>query len=80
VPPGLTGKQWTPPWRVLVHVFLFFIAFNGAIIFEAGPTRWAGIAACCALAALAGHSGYNRYVRGQTFPDREMFHEAAENT
>ena len=48
-------RPWglTPPWRVVVHIFLLFIAFNGAIIFESGPTRWFGIAACLALAGLA---------------------------
>ncbi|MDX1946086.1 MAG: hypothetical protein SFU86_11870 [Pirellulaceae bacterium] len=34
--------------------FLLFIAFNGAIVFEGGPTRWFGIVACLALAASAG--------------------------
>src|SRR5205823_6059437 len=49
----------TPPWRLGVHVFLLFIAVNGAIVFEAGPTRWAGIAACLALFGLAVRRGYN---------------------
>jgi len=42
----------TPSWRVLVHIFLLFIAFNGAIVFEHGPTRWAGIAACLTVGYL----------------------------
>jgi len=47
------------PWpRVLVHLLLFFIAFNGAIVFEAGPTRPAGIVACLALAVLATRAAY----------------------
>ena len=33
----------------VLHAYLFFIAFNGAIVFEAGPIRWAGIAACLLL-------------------------------
>jgi len=45
--------------RILIHLFLFFIAFNGAIIFEAGPTRWAGIPACLLLAGLAARWAYN---------------------
>ena len=55
------SRLWgqTPPWRVLVHVFLLFIALNGAIVFEAGPTRWAGLAASALLAALAGRAAYN---------------------
>ena len=42
----------TPSWRVLVHIFLLFIAFNGAIVFEHGPTRWAAIAACLTVGYL----------------------------
>ena len=45
--------------RLLVHAYLFFIAFNGAIVFEAGPIRWAGVAACLLLAGLAGRAAYN---------------------
>ncbi len=60
----------TPWWRALVHLFLLFIAFNGAIVFEAGPTRWAGLAACAVFAALAGRAAYNglrrRECRGAT--------------
>lgn len=26
-----------------VHVYVFFILFNGTVIFESGPVRWAGI-------------------------------------
>jgi hypothetical protein len=43
----------------VIHVYLFFIAFNGAIVFEAGPTRWGGIVACLALAGLAAWRAYN---------------------
>lgn len=58
--PQVLNWQWeTPGWRVLVHVFLLFIAVNGAIVFEAGPTRWAGIAACLALFGLGVRRGYN---------------------
>jgi hypothetical protein len=45
--------------RLFVHAYLFFIAFNGAIVFEAGPIRWVGIAACLLLAGLAGRAAYN---------------------
>jgi hypothetical protein len=45
--------------RGAVHTYLFFIAFNGAIVFENGPTRWAGIGACVLLAALAARAAYN---------------------
>jgi hypothetical protein len=53
VPSDSPGSLQTPWWRVVVHVFLFFIAFNGAIVFESGPTRWAGIVAVAGLAILA---------------------------
>lgn len=45
----LARPRWTS-WAV--HLYLGFIAFNGAIVFEAGPTRWAGIVACAGLAML----------------------------
>jgi hypothetical protein len=59
-----TGREPRPPvaamWlRGLVHAYLFFIAFNGAIVFESGPSRWGGIAACILLTVLAGRAAYN---------------------
>ena len=57
------------PWpRVLVHLLLFFIAFNGAIVFEAGPTRPAGIVACLALAVLAIRAAYLVWRSKETVP------------
>jgi hypothetical protein len=35
-----------------LHAFMFFIAFNGAIVFEGGVSRVAGIAACVLLVAI----------------------------
>lgn len=35
-----------------LHAFMFFIAFNGAIIFEGGVSRMAGIVACLLLAGI----------------------------
>ena len=32
-------KTHFPQWRWLIHGYLFFIAFNGAIVFEGGPTH-----------------------------------------
>lgn len=58
VPPGRDCGM-TPLWRLLVHGFLFFIAFNGAVVFKAGVTRWAGIVLTGALAALFGRWVYN---------------------
>jgi hypothetical protein len=53
VPIAAIGSRTIPWWRMMVHVFLLFIAINGAIVFEAGPTRWAGLAACLLLGCLA---------------------------
>lgn len=39
------------PLRLAVAAYLAFIAFNGAVVFEAGVTRWAGLAVTPALAA-----------------------------
>jgi hypothetical protein len=54
------AAMWPAAWlRCCIHAYLFFIAFNGAIVFESGPSRWGGIIACVLLAALAGRAGYN---------------------
>jgi hypothetical protein len=53
VPQPCVSLLQTPLWRVLVHIFLFFIAVNGAVVFEHGPTRWAGLAACLTAGYLA---------------------------
>lgn len=48
------ASYWSRP-RVLsyvIHGFMLFIVFNGAIVFEGGVTRWSGIAACLGLAGL----------------------------
>jgi hypothetical protein len=62
------GTPWT---RALVHCFLCFIAFNGAIVFEDGPTRYAGIVACLLLAGLAVRLAYNSWCERETVPTRE---------
>ena len=36
-----------------VHAYLFFIAINGAAVFEAGATRWGAVLGCLLLAGLA---------------------------
>jgi hypothetical protein len=35
-----------------LHVYMFFIAFNGTIVYEQGPVRWAGIAVTIEVASL----------------------------
>jgi hypothetical protein len=42
-----------------VHLYLFFIAFNGAVIFEGGVTRWAGIGANVGLTGLTARAWSN---------------------
>lgn len=43
-----------PEWLVWpLHAYMFFIAFNGAIVFEGGATRWAGITACIFLVVVS---------------------------
>jgi hypothetical protein len=38
----------------MVQAFLAFMAFNGAVVFAAGPVRWFGLAACATLGVLGG--------------------------
>jgi hypothetical protein len=42
------------PWvgRAL-HAFMLFMVFNATVVFEAGPTRWGGVALFAWLAAVA---------------------------
>jgi hypothetical protein len=68
----LTPVPRKTPWpRVLVHCFLFFIAFNGAIVFEGGPTRWFGLAACIGLAGLVCRRLYHSWQASETIPRAE---------
>ncbi len=47
------ARERRSPWiHWLLHSYLFFIAFNGAVVFEAGVTRPAGIVASLAITAL----------------------------
>jgi hypothetical protein len=51
---GHATRGERPRWLGgLVHGYLGFIAFNGAIVFEGGLVRWASVAAGMALAGLA---------------------------
>ena len=45
--------EYRSAWIVYgLHAYLFFIAFNGAVIFESGVTRIGGIAATAIFAAI----------------------------
>src|SRR4051812_40213125 len=46
----LTRPRWLD-WPL--HAYMAFIAFNGAIVFKGGVSRWAGITACMLLVVLA---------------------------
>ena len=65
---ALPTRQWHPIWgRVssatqplrprailfAVHGFMAFMAINGTIVFETGPTRWVALAVCAVLAIVA---------------------------
>ena len=65
----------TPRWRLAVHAFLLFIAINGAIIFESGVTRWAGIPVTLALAGLAVRRSFSVRQSAKRFPGCEIVHE-----
>ena len=47
------GYESRPAWlKYGIHGYLFFIAFNGAVIFESGVTRMGGIVAIVGFAAI----------------------------
>jgi hypothetical protein len=56
----------------VIHAYLFFIAFNGAIVFEGGPTRIGGMVACTVLAALAARAIYNGFRQVRIPPTRSV--------
>lgn len=37
-------------FKALIHAFIFFIVFNGAVIFATGAVRWVSLGACVFLA------------------------------
>jgi hypothetical protein len=78
VPQPSSQLPRTPVLRAVVHIFLLFVAVNGAIIFEAGVTRWAGIAAGLALAYPAVGRGYNFLRSRKANGPHEAIHEAAD--
>lgn len=62
-----------PRWLVIsVYLFLFFIAMNGAIVFEAGPTRPVGIVVVALvllpLAAVLGWKHLQGWLVGKEQP------------
>jgi hypothetical protein len=47
-PESFRTSRWIAAW----HAFVFFMMFNGAVIFVHGPTRWLGILLCATLAIV----------------------------
>ncbi len=48
------GEGSRPRWlAIALHAYMFFIAANGAMVFEGGVTRWGGLLACVGLAAVS---------------------------
>lgn len=37
---------------VILHMFMLFIAFHGAVVFAQGPVRWASLSVFCGLALI----------------------------
>ncbi len=50
----------TRVFTLAIHLFLFFMAFNGAVVFAAGPTRWWGVALSLLLVLLLARRGYGK--------------------
>jgi hypothetical protein len=71
MPPSEIRRFW-PLWRIAVHLFMAFIAVNGAIVFEAGLTRWAGLAAVLALLGLAVGRSYKWRPRNALAPPQNQ--------
>ncbi len=48
------GYAHRPPWvGWTLHGFMLFIVFNGTVVYEEGPIRWAGAAGFAELAVMA---------------------------
>lgn len=78
VPPLAAGLDRTPHWRLAVHGFMLFIAVNGAIIFEAGATRAAGLPVMVGLTGLAVWCAWKPDRPVKELPPRERIHEDGE--
>jgi hypothetical protein len=51
---GLDAYDGRPRWLdFALHSFFAFMAFNGAVVFARGPTRWVALATAAALGLLA---------------------------
>ena len=54
---GHHGYEARPRWiGAILHGFLVFLVFNGAVVFVPGPMRWLGVALFVGLAALWGRA------------------------
>ncbi|MBM4003438.1 MAG: hypothetical protein FJ295_09155 [Planctomycetes bacterium] len=69
---GGDARYWGFPRIALtIQSYLAFIAFNGAVVFEAGPVRWGGVAATAVLIAVMVRSVLRRRA-GTEVGDVEM--------
>jgi hypothetical protein len=59
---GGTARYDSRPRSVdaVVHGFMFFMAFNGTVVFERGATRWVAVGVTVALLCLWGSRGRGR--------------------
>lgn len=49
---GQSGPHRSANWRPALHLFMAFIIFNGTVVYEDGPIRWAGVIAFASLLGL----------------------------
>ena len=53
-----------PRWvNAIVYGFFVFMAFNGAVVFATGATRWVSVAVLCCLFAICGRRVVSRKVK-----------------
>lgn len=41
--PKVRNASWYPWLSTIIHLYAFFILFNGTVIFESGLVRWGGV-------------------------------------
>lgn len=49
--------------NLLVYGYLFFIAFNGVVVFGQGATHWTGLGVCLVFVVWAGWQGLSKRQR-----------------
>lgn len=60
------GRARRPRWlNLILHLFFAFILFNGAVVFETGPSRWGGLAGFLWLGWLLGRGYCTASIAGR---------------